>query len=353
MFRCWNECIENSKFMERRKAIEIFNEENRWRKRGLSIVPVTFGVGFTALHLNQTGALIHIYDDGSVLLSHGGTEMGQGLHTKMIQVAAEVLQIPSEKIHITETSTDKIANAAPIAASSGSDLNGMAVYYACQQINERLKSYKQQFPDGPWESWIKKAYFDRVSLSAFSSYATPDIYPFNFEENSGTPYNYFTYGVGCSEVEIDCLTGDHHVLRTDIVMDVGSSLNPAIDIGQIEGAFVQGYGLFTLEELIYSPNGFMYSKGPGVYKIPGFSDIPREFNVAILKGATNPRAVFSSKAIGEPPLFLAASVFFAIKEAISAARKSEGFSDYFNLLSPATAARIRMACEDRFTKMVL
>lgn len=327
--------------------------ENRWRKRGISLVPVTFGIAFTALHLNQSGALIHIYQDGSVLLSHGGTEMGQGLHTKMIQVAAEMLQIPSEKIHISETATDRVANTSATAASAGSDLNGMAVLDACRQINERLQSYRDQFPNDTWESLVLKAYFDRVSLSAFGFYKTPNISLFDFENNSGTPFNYFTYGAGCSEVEIDCLSGDHQVIRTDIVMDIGSSINPAIDIGQIEGAFMQGYGLFTLEEMVYSPNGFVFSKGPGVYKLPGFADIPGELNVSILKGAPNPRAVYSSKAIGEPPLFLASSVFFAIKEAISAARKDEGLSNAFKLLSPATSARIRMACEDKFTKMVI
>jgi xanthine dehydrogenase/oxidase len=162
----------------------------------------------------------------------------------------------------------------------------------------------------------------------------------------------FTFGSAVSEVEIDCLTGDHQVIRTDIVMDVGSSINPAIDIGQIEGGFMQGYGLFTLEELIYSPDGTMFSRGPGVYKIPGFADIPGEFNVSLITGAPNPRAVFSSKAIGEPPLFLASSTFFAIKEAIGSARKDENIDESFFLESPATCARIRMACQDKFTRNV-
>ncbi|XP_039429165.1 xanthine dehydrogenase [Culex pipiens pallens] len=347
--KCWEEVIKSSRFQERRAEVEQFNQQNRWRKRGISLVPTTFGIAFTAVHLNQSGALIHVYSDGAVLLSHGGTEMGQGLHTKMIQVAATTLKVPFEKIHISETSTDKVPNTSPTAASAGSDLNGMAVLNACKVINERLEPYKKQFPDKDWNFWVNKAYFDRVSLSATGFYATPGI-GYDFGTNSGNPFNYFTFGASVSEVEIDCLTGDHQVIRTDIVMDLGSSLNPAIDIGQIEGGFMQGYGLFTLEEMVYSPTGTVYSRGPGVYKIPGFADIPGEFNVSLLTGAPNPRAVYSSKAVGEPPVFLASSTFFAIREAISAARKEENLDDDFNLVSPATSSRIRMACQDSITK---
>ena len=315
------------------------------------MVPTMFGIAFTALHLNQSGALVHIYADGSVLISHGGTEMGQGLHTKMIQVAATALRIPFEKIHISETATDKVPNSSATAASAGSDLNGEAVLRACNILYERLAPYREKHPDNEWDFWVNKAYFDRVSLSASGFYATPNI-GYDFASNSGHPFNYYTYGAACSEVEIDCLTGDHQVIRTDIVMDLGSSINPAIDIGQIEGGFMQGYGLFTMEEMIYSPNGQIYSKGPGMYKIPGFADIPGEFNVSLLTGAPNPRAVYSSKAVGEPPLFLASSIFFAIKKAIEEARKEEKLEGNFNLVSPATSSRIRMACMDRFTKKV-
>ncbi|XP_055613911.1 xanthine dehydrogenase [Uranotaenia lowii] len=346
--KCWTEVIKSSDFENRRVEVEQFNAEHRWRKRGISVVPTMFGIAFTAVHLNQSGALIHVYQDGAVLLSHGGTEMGQGLHTKMIQVAATTLNIPFEMIHISETSTDKVPNTPPTAASAGSDLNGMAVLNACKIINERLEPYKKQYPDKDWKFWVTKAYFDRVSLSTTGFYATPGI-GYDFGTNSGNPFNYFTFGAACSEIEIDCLTGDHQVIRTDIVMDLGSSINPAIDIGQIEGGFMQGYGLFTLEEMVYSPTGTVYSRGPGVYKIPGFADIPGVFNVSLLTGAPNPRAVYSSKAVGEPPLFLASSVFFAIREAISAARKEENASDDFNLVSPATSARIRLACQDRIT----
>ncbi|XP_055644800.1 xanthine dehydrogenase isoform X2 [Toxorhynchites rutilus septentrionalis] len=347
--KCWQEVVKSSKFQERRAEIEQFNKQHRWRKRGISVVPTTFGIAFTALHLNQSGALIHVYHDGAVLLSHGGTEMGQGLHTKMIQVAATTLKIPFEKIHISETSTDKVPNTPATAASAGSDLNGMAVLNACTVINQRLEPYKKQFPDKDWDFWVNKAYFDRVSLSTTGFYATPNI-GYDFATNSGNPFNYFTFGAACSEVEIDCLTGDHQVIRTDIVMDLGSSINPAIDIGQIEGGFMQGYGLFTLEEMVYSSTGTVFSRGPGVYKIPGFADIPGEFNVSLLTGAPNPRAVYSSKAVGEPPLFLASSAFFAIRRAISAAREEENLPDDFDLVSPATASRIRLACQDKITQ---
>ncbi|XP_055300085.1 xanthine dehydrogenase isoform X3 [Sitodiplosis mosellana] len=347
--RCWYECKEQAEFEKRRAEIEEFNHQHRWRKRGIAMVPTKFGIAFTALFLNQAGALIHIYQDGSVLLSHGGTEMGQGLHTKMIQCASRALGVDAERIHIAETGTDKVPNTSATAASSGSDLNGMAVLDACAKLNERLAPIKEKYPNESWNQWITKAYFGRISLSATGFHATPDI-GYDINTNQGMAFNYFTYGAACAEVEIDCLTGDHQVIRTDIVMDLGSSLNPAIDIGQIEGGFMQGYGLFTLEEMVYSPTGIVFSRGPGVYKIPGFADIPGEFNVSLLKGAPNPRAVYSSKAVGEPPLFLASSIFFAIREAIKSARKDEGLNERVELVSPASSARIRMACQDRFTR---
>ncbi|XP_015600760.1 xanthine dehydrogenase [Cephus cinctus] len=347
--RCWKECLAMANYEARMETIREYNREHRYRKRGMAVIPTKFGIAFTAKFLNQAGALVHIYTDGSVLMSHGGTEMGQGLHTKMIQVASRIFKVNPSKIHIAETATDKVPNTSATAASAGSDLNGMAVMNACNEIMKRLQPIIKEDPHGTWEQWIHKAYFERISLSATGFYSTPDI-GYSFETNSGDPFNYFTYGVACTEVEIDCLTGDHQVLRTDIVMDLGESLNPAIDIGQVEGGFIQGYGLFTLEELIYSPTGTLYSRGPGAYKLPGFTDIPQEFNVSLLKGAPNPRAVYSSKAVGEPPLFLASSAFFAIKEAIQAARKDMNVNDYFRLDSPATAARIRMACSDHMVK---
>lgn len=355
---CWNEVIKNSDFDIRLKAVHKFNKENKYVKRGLTMTPMKYGIAFGVLFLNQAGALVLVYTDGSVLLTHGGTEMGQGLHTKMIQVASRVLEIPYTRIHISETSTNTVPNTSPTAASASSDLNGGAVQNACEIIMERLAPYKKSNPNGSWDDWVKSAYFDRVSLSATGFFKTPNITTFNFEKNEGRPFDYYSYGAAATEVELDCLTGDHKVLRTDIVMDVGDSLNPAIDIGQIEGAFVQGQGLFTLEELRYSPQGVLLTRGPGAYKIPGFADIPREFNVSLLRNSPNPRAVFSSKAVGEPPLLLAASIFYALKQAVSSVRQEQGVTDMsgpnavFRMDSPATAERLRLACQDSITQKI-
>ncbi|XP_060042807.1 xanthine dehydrogenase/oxidase isoform X2 [Erinaceus europaeus] len=351
--RCWDECLASSQYQERRKQVDQFNRENCWKKRGLCIIPTKFGISFTLSFLNQAGALVHVYTDGSVLLTHGGTEMGQGLHTKMVQVASRVLKIPTSRIHITETSTNTVPNTSPTAASVSSDLNGQAVYAACQTILQRLEPYKNKKPAGSWDEWVLAAYQDAVSLSATGFYKTPNL-GYDFKTNSGKPFHYFTYGVACSEVEIDCLTGDHKNLRTDIVMDVGSSLNPAIDIGQVEGAFVQGLGLFTLEELLYTPEGGLQTRGPSTYKIPAFGSIPVELRVSLLRDCPNKKAIYASKAVGEPPLFLAASIFFAIKDAIGAARAQHpefSTKPLFQLDSPATPERIRNACNDKFTCM--
>ncbi|KAG8443857.1 hypothetical protein GDO86_009156 [Hymenochirus boettgeri] len=348
--RCWEECMKQANYQERKISIEEFNRQHRWKKRGIAMIPTKFGISFTLTLLNQGGALVHIYTDGSVLLTHGGTEMGQGLHTKMVQVASKALGVPTSKIFISETSTNTVPNTSPTAASISSDLNGMAIYNACQTLLQRMEPYKKSNPKGSWESWINEAYVDRVSLSATGFYKIPGL-GYDTEKNKGNVSHYFSYGVACSEVEIDCLTGDHKNLRTDIVMDVGTSLNPAIDIGQVEGAFVQGLGLFTLEEMKYSPNGFLYTRGPGMYKIPAFGDIPIEFNVSLLRNCPNSKAIYSSKAVGEPPLFLSSSVFYAIKEAITSARAESGISGRFRLDSPATPERIRNACVDDFTKL--
>lgn len=278
------------------------------------MVPTKYGISFQNDLLMQGGALLLVYSDGSVLLSVGGIEMGQGLFTKMVQVASKGLDIDVSLIHISEMATDKVPNSSPTAASISSDLYGMAVINACNTLKERLKPYKAKNPNGKWEDWVLTAHQDRVSLAATGFYAAPKI-EYNRETNSGNLYEYFTYGVACSEVIIDCLTGDHQVLRTDIVMDIGESLNPAIDIGQIEGAFTQGYGFYTMEEMLFSPNGELLSRGPGAYKIPGFSDVPRIFNVSLLKGAPNPRAVYSSKV--RPPsvhLFISSVTILFIKK---------------------------------------
>ncbi|XP_050420003.1 xanthine dehydrogenase isoform X2 [Adelges cooleyi] len=352
---CWEEVIKRSKYESKLNEIERFNKKNRWKKRGISAIPTMYGIAYAghSKFLNQAGVLLHVYLDGSVLLAHGGVEMGQGLHTKMIQVASRGLGIPPGMIHIKETSTDKVANMSPTAGSFSSDLNGMAVLddifqNACEVLNKRLEPYKKQNPNGSWKEWVNSAYFDKISLWAQGFYAN-NVVGSTTEQGTVNHYMYFTNGAVVSCVEIDCLTGDHEVLSTDIVMDVGQSLNPAIDVGQIEGAFMQGYGLFTLEELVYSPKGMLYTRGPGTYKIPGFADIPVEFTVSLLKGSDNPRAVYSSKAIGEPPLFLSASVYFAIKNAVYEARKDAGITGYFRLDPPATVEKIRMACQDHIT----
>lgn len=342
--RCFKEMKESSDILRRRQEVNAFNEANRWRKKGISLVNTMYGIAFPRVYFNQGGALVHIYLDGSVLIAHGGVEMGQGLHIKILQVAATVLQIPLERIHIQETSTNTVPNSVTTAGSMSSDLYGAAVLNACNVLSKRLQPYREKYPNDEWNQWVERAFHDRISLSTTGFYIVDDLDP-----DVGKFNHYYVHGSAVSEVEIDCLTGDHQVIRTDIVMDVGSSLNPAIDIGQIEGGFMQGYGYYTLEELVYSPDGTLYSRGPGMYKIPGFSDIPGEFNVSLLTGAPNPRAVYSSKAIGEPPVFLASSVFFAIKEAIGAARAERKLDPNFYLQSPATSERIRLACVDGIT----
>ncbi|GES65214.1 xanthine dehydrogenase [Aspergillus terreus] len=345
---------EEAKYDERRKAIQEFNAQHRWRKRGICLIPTKFGISFaTALHLNQATASVRIYTDGSVLLNHGGTEMGQGLYTKMVQVAAQELGVPFESIYTQDTSSYQSANPSPTAASSGSDLNGMAIKNACDQLNERLRPYREKFgADAPLSTLAHAAYRDRVNLSATGFWKMPTIgYQWgNYDPNTVKPmYFYFTQGVACTEVELDLLTGDHTVLRTDIKMDVGRSINPAIDYGQIEGAFVQGQGLFTMEESLWTREGQLATRGPGNYKIPGFSDIPQEFNVSFLQGVSwkNLRSIQTSKGIGEPPLFLGSTVLFALRDALRSARQDNKATEPLVLDSPATAERLRLSVGDK------
>uniref|UniRef100_F1KRL5 xanthine dehydrogenase n=1 Tax=Ascaris suum TaxID=6253 RepID=F1KRL5_ASCSU len=350
--RCWTECFELSDYEIRLNAVNDFNRNSKYIKRGIYITPTKFGVAFGLKHLNQAGALVHIYTDGSVLVSHGGIEMGQGLHTKMLQVTARCLGIDISKVYLCDTATDKVPNASPTAASASSDLYGLAIMDACDKLNERLKPIRIAHPDFNWEQLVSKAYLERICLSS-TGFSTIHSEAVDFLKGKGAEmFGYCVYGTSCSEVEVDCLTGDHRLLRCDIVMDIGDSLNPAVDIGQIEGAFIQGYGLFTMEELKIRPNGIRLTRGPGTYKIPSADDIPRQFHVKLLKGSSNKMAIFSSKAVGEPPLFLGASAFFAIKEAIRAYRTDNGHNGYFRFDSPATPERIRMACEDPFTDKV-
>ncbi|CAG0915180.1 unnamed protein product [Notodromas monacha] len=353
--RCWKEVLENSQFNERFSACEKFNRENKWRKRAISIIPETYGISFTASFMNQGGALVHIYKDGSVLVTHGGVEMGQGLHTKMIQVASRALKIPPKYIHTSEVGTDKVPNTTSTAASFSTDLNGPAVQQACETILNRMEPYIRENPKGNWEGWVKAAYMDCVSLSSTGYYCSPKVlglFELKDPEKKGPSNVYHSFGAAVSEVEVDCLTGDHKVLRTDIVFDVGDSINPAVDVGQIEGGFIQGYGYWMLEDLEFGPEGQIRTLGPSTYKIPSSRDIPEVFNVALLKGAPNPHAIYSSKAVGEPPLFLSASIFFAVREAIAEYRKQNGITAHFQLDSPATSERIRMLCQDTFTEKV-
>lgn len=369
----YKQVLEESGYAARREAITKFNKESKWRKRGLSIIPTKFGISFTALFLNQAGALVHIYHDGSILVAHGGVEMGQGLHTKMTQIAAQALGVPLENVFISETGTNTVANASSTAASASSDLNGYAIYNACEQLNERLAPYREKLgPGANMEALAQAAYFDRVNLSAQGFYKTPEI-GYVWGENRGKMFFYFTQGVTAAEVEVDTLTGTWTCTRADVKMDVGRSINPAVDYGQIQGAFVQGMGLFTMEESLWlgggPAKGSLFTKGPGAYKIPGFRDVPQVFNVSLLKGVEweGLRTIQRSRGVGEPPLFMGSAVFFGIRDALKSARaqhgvvprtvadvngvadgdgKGEGDDGVLRLRSPATPERIRLACED-------
>ncbi|KAL3850115.1 hypothetical protein ACJIZ3_011997 [Penstemon smallii] len=354
--RLWNELKESSDFLAARKEVEEFNLNNRWKKRGIAIIPTKFGISFTAKFMNQAGALVHVYTDGTVLVTHGGVEMGQGLHTKVAQVAASSFNIPLSSVFISETSTDKVPNSSPTAASASSDIYGAAVLDACEQIKARMEPIASKHNFGSFAELAMACYMERIDLSAHGFYMTPDI-GFDWETGKGVPFKYFTYGAAFAEVEIDTLVGDFHTRRADVILDLGFSLNPAIDIGQIEGAFVQGLGWVALEELKWGDAahkwvrpGNLYTCGPGSYKIPSVNDVPLKFNVSLLKGAPNANAIHSSKAVGEPPFFLASAVFFAIKDAIIAARAEVGCSEWFPLDNPATPERIRMSCIDQFTE---
>lgn len=355
-----------SSYAERRIMVDRFNQEYKWRKRGLALIPTKFGISFTALFLNQAGALVHIYHDGSVLVAHGGTEMGQGLHTKLAQITAQALSVPLDGVFISETATNTVPNASATAASASSDLNGYAIYNACQQLNERLAPYREKLGGGATiKELAHAAYFDRVNLSAQGFYKTPDI-GYVWGENKGQMFFYFTQGVAAAEVEVDTLTGTWTCVRADVKMDVGQSINPSIDYGQIQGAFVQGLGLFTMEESLWLRNGpaggNLFTRGPGAYKIPGFRDIPQEFNVTLLKDVEwkQLRTIQRSRGVGEPPLFLGSAVFFAIRDALKAARRAHGVEaatgkdggddGLLRLESPATPERIRLACEDEIMR---
>jgi len=345
----WSELEVSADYHARRAAVDAFNAANKWIKRGIAFMPVKFGMSFTAKFMNQASALVHLLTDGSVLVSHGGTEMGQGLHTKMSQIAAAELGVPLSKVHISETATDKCANTHPTAASVGADLNGFAVQDACRQINARLEILRATMPGASTHDLAMQAWLTRVDMSAHGFYITPDV-GFDWVKQEGKPFHYFSYGVSVAEVEVDVLSGDFTLLRADIIHDVGDSLNPSIDIGQVEGGFVQGVGLFMTEEMQWMKNGQLFTRGPSTYKIPSVNDIPIDFRVKLFADAPNRKTVYSSKGVGEPPLNHAISCFLAVKNAVGCARADNGLHGAFTLDTPASCERIRLACGDPILK---
>jgi len=359
--RIVDELEDSADYQARRNAIVEFNRNNRYIRKGIALTPVKFGISFTMTAFNQAGALVHVYQDGSIHLNHGGTEMGQGLYTKVAQVLADSFQVDIERIKITATTTGKVPNTSATAASSGSDLNGMAAYDAARQIKERLIAFaaeKWAVPptdvvflpnrvrvgakEFPFPDFVKQAYFARVQLSAAGFYKAPKIH-WDRAAGRGTPFYYYSYGAACSEVSIDTLTGEYMIERTDILHDVGRSLNPAIDIGQVEGAFVQGMGWLTTEELWWDDKGRLRTHAPSTYKIPLASDRPKIFNVRLAEWSENAEhTIGRSKAVGEPPFMLAISVLEALSMAVASVAN---YKVCPRLDAPATPERVLMAVE--------
>lgn len=352
---------QSSEYAARRAEIRAFNAKSPILKKGIAITPVKFGISFTATFLNQGGALVHIYTDGSIHLNHGGTEMGQGLNIKVAQVVAEEFQVDIDRIQITATNTDKVPNTSPTAASSGTDLNGKAAQNAAQIIKQRLIDWAAgHFQVSPeevvfknnfvkirhqilsFQEFVQLAYFNQISLSSTGFYRTPKIF-YDHATGSGSPFYYFAYGAACAEVVIDTLTGEYKILRADILHDVGDSLNPAIDIGQVEGAFVQGVGWLTTEELVWNDKGKLMTNGPAGYKIPAVADMPIDFRTTLVENRKNPEdTVFHSKAVGEPPFMLGISVWCALKDAVASV---SNYKKYPHMDSPATPERVLWAVE--------
>jgi len=329
--------LESSDYRARRAALAAFNEASPVLKRGIAITPVKFGISFNVPFLNQAGALVHVYRDGSVLVNHGGTEMGQGLNTKVAQVVAHVLGLPLEQVRVTATDTSKVANTSATAASTGSDLNGKAAEAAAQTIRARLAEMAARLLGGqpgdaifangcvsldgaslPFAQLVNEAYLARVQLWSDGFYATPKVH-WDAKTLTGHPFYYFAYGAAVSEVVVDTLTGEWKLLRADLLHDAGRSINPAIDLGQVEGGFIQGMGWLTTEELWWNADGRLMTHAPSTYKIPAISDTPAAFHVALYRNENVEPTVFRSKAVGEPPLLLAFSVFLAIRDAVAAA----------------------------------
>ncbi|HSV39023.1 MAG TPA: molybdopterin cofactor-binding domain-containing protein [Nocardioidaceae bacterium] len=339
--RLWDEVLAASDFAARSQQIADFNDSHPSTKRGLAITPVKFGISFNFTAFNQAGALVHVYKDGSVLINHGGTEMGQGLHTKMLQVAATTLGLPLEKVRLAPTRTDKVPNTSATAASSGADLNGAAVKNACDQILARIGHL-----EGSWEERVRAAYHERIQLWAAGFYKTEGLH-WDVTTMQGSPFKYFAYGVAAAEVEVDGFTGAYDVSRVDIVHDVGDSLSPLVDLGQIEGGFVQGVGWLTLEDLRWDESdgkgrGRLLTQSASTYKLPSLGEMPGVFNVTLLEQATEDGVVYGSKAVGEPPLMLAFSVREAIRQAVAAFGPA-GRS--VELASPATPEAVFWAIE--------
>ena len=346
MVLAWDQVRDSSELVRRQREVAAYNEEHPHTKRGLAITPVKFGISFNFTSFNQAGALVHVYKDGSVLINHGGTEMGQGLHTKMLQVAATALGLPLEKVRLAPTRTDKVPNTSATAASAGADLNGGAVKNACEQIIGRLTQVRADNRDASWDELVRIAYHQRIQLWAAGFYKTEGL-SWDVTTMTGSPFKYFAYGAAVAEVEVDGFTGAHDLRRVDIVHDVGDSLSPLVDLGQVEGGFVQGAGWLTLEDLRWDTSdganrGRLTTQSASTYKLPSFSEMPEEFHVALLEHAHEDGAVYGSKAVGEPPLMLAFSVREALRDACGAFGPP-GVS--VELASPATPEAVYWALD--------
>lgn len=347
----------DARYRERHAQIAEWNASSPVIKRGIALTPVKFGISFTATLFNQAGALVHVYTDGSVQVNHGGTEMGQGLNTKVAAIVADELGVPFERVCCTASNTGKVPNASATAASSGTDLNGRAAQYAARQIRQNLAAFVAgldgcgagavRFEGGrvisphgtrPWEEVVGAAYGNRIQLWSDGFYRTPKIH-YDKVTMLGRPFYYFAYGAACTEVAIDTLTGEYRVLRVDILHDVGSSINPAIDIGQIEGGFIQGMGWLTTEQLVWNEHGRLLTHAPSTYKIPATGDVPAHFHVTLWPEANREDNVHGSKAVGEPPFMLAISVYEALRDAVA---QAGGRPEAMN--APATAEEVLRTC---------
>jgi xanthine dehydrogenase large subunit len=346
-----------ARYRQRRAEIAAWNARSEVLKRGIAITPVKFGISFTATFFNQAGALVHVFTDGSVQLNHGGTEMGQGLHTKIMQLVADELGVPFERVRCTPTETGKVPNASATAASAGTDLNGRAAQFAARNVRDNLAAFVAgldgcgagavSFRGGQvispkntrsFDEVVKAAYANRIQLWSDGFYRTPKIH-YDKTTLTGRPFYYFAYGAACSEVAIDTLTGEHRVLAVDILHDVGTSINPAIDLGQIEGGFIQGMGWLTMEQLVWNADGKLATHAPSTYKIPATGDVPPHFKIDLWHEANREDNVGGSKAVGEPPFMLAISVWEALREAVAAARGDR----HAPLVAPATPENVLRA----------